>query len=339
MNDDKYIIGSIQKYVFSGSLIESMCNYLLNAPQFEPMDVLVSQLDRSGVAKMLEWADRGVVKSLFIDSGAYSVHSMGFEKVSKGRFATFNDMVDEYIDYVNGLDDKTIAVAQFDHIPGVFKQAKRAEDYIESAKLSWDNFLYMYPKMRSPEKLIAVFHQGERFEDLDTMLNWKDPNGNPLPYIGISPSNDRSVTEKDIYLKEVYDHIAKSSNPNVKTHLFGYTSLPGLPKFPWYSCDSISHRLRSAFNKVFTNKWGTISLSTTRESKTKADKMFLEVADEQTAKEFKELVASYNIPLEDLLNESSARVAFDILEVQKYVREHPYKPTNLMRSKRLFNIG
>ena len=50
MNDDKYIIGSIQKYVFSGSLIESMCNYLLNAPQFEPMDVLVSQLDRSGVA-------------------------------------------------------------------------------------------------------------------------------------------------------------------------------------------------------------------------------------------------------------------------------------------------
>ena len=32
------------------------------------------------------------------------------------------EMVDEYIDYVNGIDDKIIAVAQFDHIPGVFKK-------------------------------------------------------------------------------------------------------------------------------------------------------------------------------------------------------------------------
>lgn len=340
MSDSKkYVIGSEQRYIFSGSLIAAMCDYLLKAPQFEPMDVLVSQLDRSGVAKMLEWMDKGVVKSLFIDSGAYSVHSLGFDKVSKGRFATFNDMVDEYIDYVNGLDDKTIAVAQFDHIPGVFKQAKRPEDYIESAKLSWENFLYMYPKMKSPEKLIAVFHQGERFEDLDTMLNWKDPNGSPLPYIGISPSNDRSVMEKDIYLKEVYEHIAKSSNPNVKTHLFGYTSLPGLPKFPWYSCDSISHRKRSAYNKVFTNKWGTISLSRIRESKTKSDKMFLEVADPKTVQEFKDLVAGYNMTTDELENESSARVAFDILEVQQYVRTHPYRPTNIMKSKKLFNIG
>ena len=336
---NNYVIGSEQRYIFSGSIIESMCDFLLAAPQFEPMDVLVSQLDRSGVAKMLEWADKGLIKSLFIDSGAYSVHSMGFDKVSKGRFATFDDMVNEYIEYVNGLDDKTIAVAQFDHIPGVFKQAKKPEDYVESAKLSWENFLYMYPKMKSPEKLIAVFHQGESFEHLDNMLNWTDPNGNHLPYIGISPSNDRSVDEKDVYLKEVYEHIAKSPNPNVKTHLFGYTSLPGLPKFPWYSCDSISHRLRAAYNKVFTNKWGTISLSSTRESKTKSDKMFLEVADPKTAQEFKDLVESYGLTIDQMLNESSARVAFDILEVQKYVREHPYKKSNMMRAKRLFKIG
>ena len=340
MNDSKkYVIGSEQKYVYSGTLTRLMCDYLLNAPQFEPIDALVSQLDRAGVKTMLEHMERGVIRSLFIDSGAYSVHSMGFEKVSKGRFATFNDMVDEYIDYVNGLDDKTIAVAQFDHIPGVFKQPKKPEDYVESAKLSWKNFLYMYPKMKSPEKLIAVFHQGERFEDLDTMLNWKDPNGNPLPYIGISPSNDRSVQEKDIYLKEVYEHIAKSSNPNVKTHLFGYTSLPGLPKFPWYTADSVSHRLRAGYNKCFTRKWGTISLSSTRESKTKADKMFLEVADPQTKKEFIDLVEGYNLTVDQVCNESAARTALDMLEVQAYLRENKYKPTNILRSKKLFNIG
>ena len=159
-----YTIGSEQRYVFSGSLTNAMVEGLLNAPQFEPMDVLVSQLDRSGVETMLKNMEKGIVKSLFIDSGAYSVHSQGFEKVSKGRFATFDEMVDEYINYVNGLDDKIIAVAQFDHIPGVFKQPKKPEDYVESAKLSWENFLYMYPKMKSPEKLLVVYHQGESFE-------------------------------------------------------------------------------------------------------------------------------------------------------------------------------
>lgn len=334
-----YKIGSVQRYIFSGTLTSKMCDYLLAAPQFEPIDALVSQLDRSGVKTMLEHMKRGVIKSLFIDSGAYSVHSMGFEKVSKGRFATFNDMVDEYINYVNEMDDKTIAVAQFDHIPGVFKRAKSAQDYVESAQLTWENFLYMYPKMKSPEKLIFVYHQGESFDHLDAVLNWRDPNGNPLPYIGISPSNDRSVAEKDIYLKEVYEHIAKSSNPNVKTHLFGYTSLPGLPKFPWYTADSVSHRLRAGYNKIFTRKWGTISLSSTRESKTKSDKMFLEVADPKTAEEFTKLIEGYGLTVDQVIEESAARTAVDMLEVQAYMRENPYKPTNLMRSKRLFNIG
>lgn len=336
---DSYVIGSEQHYVFSGSLVENMVSALLAAPQFEPMDVLVSQLDRSGVDKMLEYMDRGLVKSLFIDSGAYSVHSQGFDKVSKGRFATFNDMVDEYIDYVNSLDDKIIAVAQFDHIPGVFKQAKKPSDYVESAELSWDNFLYMYPKMKSPDKLIAVFHQGESFDHLGKMLDWKDPNGKPFSYVGISPSNDRSVGEKDVYLKEVYEYIARSNNPNVKTHLFGYTSLPGLPKFPWYSADSVSHRLRAAYAKIYTNKWGTISLSPKRSAKAKGDRMFLEVADPVTVKELEKIASSYGLTLDLLVNESWARTAFDILQVQEYVRENPYKPKNLMRQKKLFNIG
>ena len=116
---------SQRHYVFSGSLTTQMCDYLLAIEDFEPMDVLVSQLDRAGVNKMLECIETGVVKSLFIDSGAYSIHSQGFEKVAKGRFTKIEDFIDEYIDYVNELDDKIIAVAQVDHIPVVFKQPKK----------------------------------------------------------------------------------------------------------------------------------------------------------------------------------------------------------------------
>lgn len=319
-----------QRYIFSGSYVEQMVTYLLRLKDeglFDPIDALVSQLDRSGVAKALEYMDRGMIKSLFIDSGAYSEHSQGI-KID----------VDEYINYVNGLDDKIIAVAQVDHIPGVFKQPKKPEDYIESAELSWKNFQYMYPKMKSPEKLIAVFHQGESFEHLKRMLEWVDDNGNKLSYIGISPSNDRPVQEKDIYLKEVYQFIAASSNPNVHTHLFGYTSLPGLPKFPWYTCDSVSHRLRAAYNKIYTNKWGTISLSSTRSAKSKADQLFTEVCDEKTLAEFKEFVASYGFTIEQLMEESSARTALDMCEVQHYVKSHPYKPENSVKVRRLVSI-
>lgn len=321
---------SERKYIFSGSLTQAMSDHLLrlrNEGKFEPVDVLVSQLDRSSVKTMLKNIEMGVAKSLFIDSGAYSEHSQGI-KID----------VDEYIEYVNSLDEYIIAAAQVDHIPGVFRQPKKPEDYEESARLSWENFLYMYPKMKSPEKLIAVFHQGESFEHLQNMLDWVDDQGNKLSYIGISPSNDRATSDKDVYLSNVYDFIAKSSNPDVRTHLFGYTAITGLPKFPWYSCDSTSHRLRAAYNKIYTNKWGTISMSRTRSASDMASRHFPSIVDADTLKEFTELASYYGFTLEELESSSSCRTVMDMCEVQRYLREHPYKKENLRRSKRLFEI-
>ncbi len=314
-------------YVFSGSLTSAMCDYLLAIEEFEPMDVLVSQLDRSGVKKMLENIEIGVAKSMFIDSGAYSEHSQGI-KID----------VEEYIDYVNGLDDKIIAIAQVDHIPGVFKQPKKPEDYVESAEMSWENYLYMRPKMKSPEKLIAVFHQGESFDHLKRMVDWRGPDGEKLDYCGISPSNDRPVSEKDVYLANVYDFLKKTSQPDINTHLFGYTSLPGLPKFPWYTADSVSHRLRAAYNKVFTRKWGTISLSRTRDARTRTDMPFYETCDAATLQEFKEFLAHYHFTLDQVIEESAARTAIDIVEVQQYMKENPYKPANRTVTRKLFQL-
>lgn len=317
-----------RRYIFSGSLVDSMCDYLLAIEEFEPMDVLVSQLDRAGVRKMLENIDRGVVKSMFIDSGAYSEHSQGI-KID----------VDEYIDYVNGLDDKIIAIAQVDHIPGVFKQPKKPEDYVESAELSWENYLYMRPKMKSPEKLISVFHMGEAFSSLQRMVDWRGANGEKLEYCGISPANDRAVSDKDVYLANVYEFLKSTSQPDIHTHLFGYTSLPGVPKFPWYSMDSVSHRLRAAYAKMYTRKWGIISLSRKRDCKTRTDFPFYETCDKATLQEFKDFLAHYHLTLDQVIEESSARTAVDIVEVQQYVKEHPYHPSNRVVSRKLFNLS
>lgn len=318
-------------YIFSGSLTREMADYLKKIEEFEPMDVLVSQVDRSGVKQMLKYKEEGIAKSFFLDSGAFTFHRMG----------TPVD-VDEYIEYANSLDEHTMAVAQLDTIPGRFGQPKSKEDYEESARKSWENFLYMYPKMKSREKLVPVFHYGESFDALINMLEWKDDEGNHLTYIGISPANDTSQGTKDGYLKTVYDIIKNSSNPNVRTHLFGMTSLQALAKFPYYSADSISHRLRAAYNKIFTRKWGTISLSDkSRTVKSKSNMSFLRTCDEDTYKEFEALANHYGFTVDQLRESSSARVAMDIVETELAVKnEFKYHEDNLGKQpKKLFSLG
>lgn len=319
----------MEKYVYSGGLTRKMADMLKAVPSFEPMDVLVSQLDRSSIKNMLQYVDEGIIKSLFIDSGAFSQHT--------GKCGTID--VDEYIEYVNGIDDYIYAVAQVDTLPGKFGEPKSPEDYKVSAQKSWENFLYMYPKMKSPEKLIPVFHFGENMEStLGNMLSWRDPSGKPLDKVGLSPANDTSQQIKDIYLRECYDFIANSENPAVKTHLFGMTSLQSLAKFPCYSADSVSHRLRSAYNKVFTLKWGTISLSDrTRTTKSKSNMSFLQVCDEDTYQEFEKLANSYGLTIDQLKTDNAARVVFDVLQIQEGLRTvYKYKPENLKRTKKLF---
>lgn len=319
----------MNKYIFSGGMTERMVEYLEKVPEFEPMDVLVSQLDRSSIQKMIQYADRGIVKSLFIDSGAFSFHT--------GKCKSID--VDEYIEFVNGIDKYIYAVAQVDTLPGKFGEVKSKEDYENSANKSWENFLYMYPRMKSPEKLIPVFHFGESFHDsLGRMLSWKDENGKPLDKVGLSPANDTAQNTKDVYLRECYAFIAESDNPEVKTHLFGMTSLQALAKFPCYSADSVSHRLRTGYNKVYTLKWGTISLSDrTRTNKSKSNMSFLRTCDKATYKEFEDLAAHYGFTIDQLKEDNAARVAMDVLEVQRAIREkYGYSTANLKRTKKLF---
>ena len=166
----------------------------------------------------------------------------------------------------------------------------------------------------------------------------KDENGVPLTYIGISPANDTAQATKNIYLGEVYDVIRRSSNPNVRTHLFGMTSLDALAKYPCYSADSISHRLQAAYNKIFTRRWGTISLSDkSRTNKTKSNMSFLETCDASTYKEFEAFAANYGFTVDQLKESSAARVAVCIVEIQQALKnEYAYHPANRTKSRKLF---
>ncbi len=319
----------MEKYVFSGSLTDEMHDMLINMPNFRPFDILVSQLDRNAIKKTIEWKHEGFCRWLFIDSGAFSVHT-GKAKVT----------ADQYIDYLNSIDDDIDVCAQLDTIPGHFGKPKMEQDYIESADKSWDNFIYMRGKMKSPHKLMPVFHFGENFSALGRMLDWKDENGVPLDYVGISPANDASQQEKNVYLREVADYISKSSNPNVKTHLYGMTSLDALSKYPCYSADSISHRLIAGYCKILVPDFGVISISKrSRTSKTKSNMSFIETCDAYNLKKLTDYVESLGFTLEQAQENSSCRVAITMHSIQELVEtKYKHKESNIVKSKKLFSF-
>lgn len=333
-----------QRYIFSGGLSRAMVDYLKRVPEFEPIDVLVTQLDRGSIQDMLKYKEEGVVKSLFIDSGAFSFHT--------GKCKHLD--VEEYAEFCNSIDEHVYAIAQVDTIPGKFGQPKSQQDYEESCDGSWKNYLYMRKLLKSPEKLIPVFHMNEPIRALRRMLDFRDPTvkdttpkhsdilGKVYPdrvnILGLSPSNDQHTNEKANFLFQCYDEIKKSSYPDVKTHLFGMTSMELLSKLPYYSADSVSHRLRTGYNKVYTREWGTISLSDkARTVKSKSNRSFIRTCDPATLKKVTDLFAHYGFTIDDMINDNAARVCVDICEVQKAMKElYFYQPHKVKRPKKLF---
>lgn len=208
---------------------------------------LQSQLNEK--RNILKLIDKGFEGKLFIDSGAFSAHTKG-KQVD----------VDKYIEFVNEIDDHVEIFAQLDTIPGEFGKPKTEEQLKNAPKLSWDNYLYMKDKVKSKHKLLPVYHQGEDIKWLKNMLEFTDEDGY-IQYIGISPANDQPVQSKERYIKQCFKVINESSNPNVKTHAFGMTSLQLLEQYPFYSADSTTWHREAMYGLLFT-PYGRVSFST-----------------------------------------------------------------------------
>ena len=329
------------RYVFSGSLTNTMHDLILEMPNFEPFDILVSQVDRSSLKKFIQWKREGFCRWLFCDSGAFSVHT-GKKSVTQ----------DEYIQYMNEIDSDIDIFAQLDVIPGEFGKPKSEQDYIESAEQSWTQFLYQRSRIPNKKKLMPVYHFGEDTKYLKRMLEYIDEDGDRLDYIGLSPANDASVEDRKLYLQNMYDIIRASHNPNVKTHVYGFTSLDAMSKFPCYSADSCTHRLLCGYNKIVSKEFGIISTSKRpRSMRVKSNLSFVECADEYNLEKLRnelydlnvttDLAKKYGYEVDDVLDwvseDNNIRVAITMKNIQTlYATKYRYQESNLVSQKKLF---
>ena len=287
-------------------------------------------LNKKHIAELVELKRAGkYTGKLFIDSGAFTAH----------RKETHLD-VDEYIEFLNNIDDAIDLFAQIDDIPGTFGQIRTFNQIQESSKKSWDNYLYMVKRVKSPEKLLPVFHQDESIENyLDKILKYKI-NGKPIPYIGISSAKDKASGVRFEWYKDVYHYIAHSCNPNVKTHSFGTSSTTHLKRYRFTSSDATSW-LQTAANGSIMTKHGIVKLS--EKSINDPDNMANKDGQGETSfQSVLECIEEYGFNLEDLKEKYYERANFNIRYLQAWAKKRgeqipePVKVSKFKMPKRSF---
>lgn len=280
---------------------------------------LASQLnDRSLLERWITYIKEVEHRKLFIDSGAFSAHTKGRELD-----------VDEYIEYLNARQGCFEVIAQVDKIPGEFGKKKTREQLLEAPELSWENYLYMRDKVIDYNNLTPIFHQGEDFKHLHRMLETTF-DGEHIPYIGISPANDVSTKEKAKWFETVFRIIRDSSNPNVKTHAFGMTSLDLLEKYPFYSADSTSWLMTSANGSIMTS-WGLMLMSDVQVNNSKH---FNHMSPEMQAKVAEE-VAKWGYDIEEAKTNYKVRGLINASYLKNWADNYQFKGTSRYQ-RRLF---
>ena len=263
--------------------------------------------ERAGIA---DWQTGGYAKNLFIDSGAVSVaHS--------GKIVD----IDTYISYINSNPNIPIFV-ELDVIPFPILNAQTAKDCCDA---SWDNYLYMRTKVKSPDKLLPIFHRRENWYYLEQMLETTF-DGRHIPYIGIAATTDSSTAEKEEWFHKVFQVIQKSSNPNVKTHAFGMTSLRLLESFPFTSADSTSW-IMTAINGGIMSPYGVIIVS--ERQKHLKNNIYNQAKPVKEA--FLQYIETLDLTLQELQTEPTARLIANIKYLVKWCENYKYKPITIQK--------
>lgn len=296
---------------FAGSNNPGWEKYLLE----HDCNRLASQLlDKKVISDWIEAKNQDIAKGkLFIDSGAFSAHTKGAEVD-----------IPAYIEFLNQIDEYIEIFAQVDKIPGEFRKPKTLEQCKEAPIISWENYLYMREQVKSPDKLLYIFHQNESFTHLLDCLEAKF-DGKHIPYIGISPANDKSTKEKQAWFETVFRLIRDSENPNVKTHAFGMTSLKMLEMYPFYSADSTSWIMTGANGGIMT-KYGVLIVSA---KQTKDPNHISHVNDREVFNYIKDM----GFDFEQLKIDYVERIKFNAAFLKDWADNYKFKGTKTYRKK------
>jgi hypothetical protein len=170
---------------------------------------------------------------VFLDSGAFSAHSLGVAID-----------IDAYCDYIKRnmdilrIEDGAVMASVLDGIGDPLQ--------------TYRNQLYMESQGAKP---LPCFHFGEDIR----YLEWYVAN---YEYITIGGLVRRTAEDQRVWLDRIWPTMLDGSGrPKLKVHAFGMTAPWLMERYPWYSVDSSSWIQAAAFGSIFTSEHGPIAVS------------------------------------------------------------------------------
>lgn len=172
-----------------------------------------------------------------MDCGAYeaSVHGYDIE-------------IDPYIEYCNKYSEHLDWFCALDYIPRFKRSHDRTvqEEGKYSAEETWKRFLYMWDRVRQPEKMAWVYHGGEPMEVIYRAMTWRHPKtGQRIQVLGFGMSNS-SDTERDLSLLAYINRIVKETGYTGKIHLLGLQREKIVALSPYITSSDSSSSIRFA---------------------------------------------------------------------------------------------
>ena len=249
--------------------------------------------DRSNIVKWFRYKDMGWTGKLLIDNGAFTVHRKG-GKLDIDKYIEWLNENDKYIDYAIALDD----------IPGKWGEVKTSEQVKLSPVRTWENYLYMLTKVKSPQKLLPVFHMGENFNYLTSMLNSGLISSN---YICLSGNKELTNKQREDWYSKCFYLIKQSNMPTVRVHCLGSATIQNAEKFPFTSMDATSWIMTGANGSILTD-YGIIYVSSSGDNL----KDYVYNLPSDAVQKIIDYCKKYDMSLSDITQDYRARMLMNI---------------------------
>jgi hypothetical protein len=171
---------------------------------------------------------------VFLDSGAFSAHTLGVSL----DITAYCDYIKSNIDILR-KEDGVVMASVLDGIGDPLK--------------TWQNQLEMERQGAMP---LPCFHFGEDTRYLDWYVE-------RYPYITIGGMVGKTSAQLATWLDRIWERhlIDGAGRPKLKVHAFGITAVPIMERYPWFSVDSSSWVQSTAFGTIVHPKWGALSVS------------------------------------------------------------------------------
>lgn len=255
---------------------------------------------------------------LFIDSGAFTAWT-------QNRYIN----VDDYIHFINDRSEYIDYYGQLDFIPGKINAPATPTQVSVAAEYTWQNYIYMYYKMKNPQGLMYTFHVGEPLWQLRRAMEWKDKQGRKIQHMALGGMVGKNRQTQISFIEKCFDVIKHSSNPDVKVHAFGLIVPSVLENYPFYSADSAGW-VQSGQNGCIYVPEGVVLISD--QQKSKKEHLY---NNPQNIDKVSQYVNKFGYTIKQLEVDYAARCVYNILFLVDWANNCSYTKNKVTR-RRLF---